>query len=188
MSVTTPVVREKQEIGSPVTDFLLPLISGPGERTLADFLAGKRGAVVVFWSTLCSHCVRYDDYLNSFAARHPELGLVAVASRHGETAGQIAESAVERKLGFPIVHDPPGAVARQWYTQQTPRAFLIDAERKLLYRGAIDNFKLPDDSEYVMYLEPAIASFLAGEPIARSETASFGCAIQSVYYILPKPL
>ena len=58
----------------------------------------------------------------------------------------------------------------------------------LLYRGAIDNFKFPEDSDYQAYLEPAIASFLAGQPIARQETASFGCAIQSVYYILPNPL
>jgi len=49
-------------------------------------------------------------------------------------------------------------------------------------------FKYPEDSGHEAYLEPAIASFLAGEPIARNETASFGCAIQSVYYILPKPL
>ena len=89
---------------------------------------------------------------------------------------------------FPLLHDASGAVARQWYTQQTPRAFLIDPDKNLFYRGAIDNFKYPEDSEYQAYLEPAIASFLAGEPIARKETASFGCAIQSVYYILPKPL
>ena len=188
MSATTPVVREKQEIGLGVTDFSLPLVSGEGQRTLADFLEGKQGAAIVFWSSLCSHCVRYDEYLRSFAARHPELALLAIASRHGESAGMIQASAVERKLSFPIVHDAPAAVARQWYTQQTPRVFLIDKDRKLLYRGAIDNFKLPDDSEYTPYLEPAIASFLAGEPIARPETASFGCAIFSVYYILPKPL
>jgi hypothetical protein len=60
--------------------------------------------------------------------------------------------------------------------------------RTLLYRGAIDNFKYPGDPEYLAYLDPAVNSFLAGEPIARKETASFGCAIQSVYYILPKPL
>ena len=187
MSVTTPV-REKQEIGLALTDFTLPLISGEGERSLADVLSGKRGGAIVFWSGACSHCVRYDDYLNRFSNRHPELGLVAIASRYGETADQIRAVAAERKLSFPILHDPPGAVARQWYTQQTPRVFLIDAERKLLYRGAIDNFKYPVDSEYQPYLEPAIASFLAGEPIARAETASFGCAIQSVYYILPSPL
>jgi peroxiredoxin len=187
MSATTPV-RQKQEIGLPVPDFTLPLISGEGQRSLAGFLDGKQGAVVLFWSGLCSHCVRYDDYLNRFAARHPELGLVALASRYGETADQIRAIAAERRLAFPILHDPPGAVARQWYTQQTPRAFLIDRDRKLLYRGAIDNFKFPEDSDYLAYLEPAIASFLAGQPIARTETASFGCAIQSIYYILPNPL
>ncbi len=183
-----PVVREKQEIGLDVTDFTLPLLSGDGQRDLGAFLEGKKGAVVVFWSGLCSHCVRYDNYLNGFADRHPEIGLVAIASRHGESPEMIRGTVAERKLSFPILHDPPGAVARQWYTQQTPRAFLIGADRKLLYRGAIDNFKFAEDSEYQPYLEPAIASLLAGEPIARTETASFGCAIFSVYYILPKPL
>ena len=187
MSVTTPV-REKQAIGLAVADFTLPLISGEGQRSLVDIASGKQGAVVVFWSGFCSHCVRYDDYFNRFSSRHPELALAAIASRYGESADQIGAIAAERQLSFPILHDPSGAVARQWYTQQTPRVFLIDRERTLLYRGAIDNFKYSVDSEYQPYLEPAIASFLAGQPIARAETASFGCAIQSVYYILPNPL
>ena len=56
------------------------------------------------------------------------------------------------------------------------------------YRGAIDNFQFPWDPDYVAYLEPAISDLLAGRPIAQPDTASFGCAIQSVYYILPKPM
>jgi hypothetical protein len=79
-------------------------------------------------------------------------------------------------------------VARQWFTQQTPRAFLVDSQQRLLYRGAIDNFKFPEDPGYQAYLEPAIEAFLSDRPIKRTETASFGCAIQSVYYNLPKPL
>ncbi len=42
--------------------------------------------------------------------------------------------------------------------EQTPRVFLIDGERSLLYRGAIDNFKYPGDPEYLSYLEPAIVA------------------------------
>lgn len=150
--------------------------------------AGKKGAVVVFWSSVCSHCIRYDSYLSGFEAKHPELALVAVASRQGETLDQIRKTTAERKLSFPILHDSNGVVARQWYTEQTPRAFLLDAERTLLYRGAIDNYKFPNDATYLAYLEPAIGEFLAGRPIRQTETASFGCAIQSVYYILPRPL
>jgi peroxiredoxin len=180
--------RAKQEIGQPVSSFELPSIHGSGPRSLENFLQGKRGGLVVFWSGVCSHCIRYDSYFNSFTDRHPELGLVMVASRHGETAEQLRSTAAQRQLTFPILHDPSGAVAREWYTQQTPRVFLVGADWTLHYRGAIDNFKYPEDSEYIGYLEPAVASFLKGEPIARPETASFGCAIQSIYYILPKPI
>ena len=84
--------------------------------------------------------------------------------------------------------DPAGQVADKWFTRQTPRAFLLDSNGALLYRGAIDNYKFPDDPEYIAYLEPALEQFLKGEPIARPETASYGCAIQSVYYTLGKAL
>jgi hypothetical protein len=94
----------------------------------------------------------------------------------------------QRGLVFPLVHDAGGEVAAQWITQQTPRAFLLDSDRSLLYRGAIDNFKYMGDPEYSGYLEGAITDFLGGKPVTRRETSSFGCAIQSVYYILPRHL
>ena len=180
--------QEKQKFGEQLGDFTLQRIRTGTKLNLSDVIAAKKGAVVVFWSSVCSHCVRYDPFLNSFEKRHPELAFIAVASRHGETTEAIEAAARERNLNFPLVHDPGGKVAAAWYTQQTPRVFLMDSGRNLLYRGAIDNFKYPEDPEFVPYLEPAIDQFLKGEPIARTETASYGCAIQSVYYILPRAL
>ena len=179
--------NEKQKFGEPLEDFSLQQIDGP-QTTLAELLQGKKGAALVFWSGVCSHCARYDPYFNSFQAKHPELEWIVVASRHGETAEMIRKTAAERKLAFPILHDPGGVIARKWFTQQTPRVFLMDAERRLLYRGAVDNFKYPEDPEYLNYLEPAVEQFVSGAPVVRTETASFGCAIQSVYYILPKAI
>jgi thiol-disulfide isomerase/thioredoxin len=179
--------KPAQEFGSVAEDFALPVITY-GSGRLSQIMEGKRGAVVVFWSGVCSHCVRYDAYLNSFSKLHPELALVAIASRYGETIPQIRSTVAERRLTFPLLHDQGGVVAQQWITQQTPRAFLLDANRGLLYRGAIDNFKYPNEPEYAGYLENAIEDFLAARPVRRSETAGFGCAIQSVYYILPRHL
>ncbi|MBZ5507081.1 MAG: redoxin domain-containing protein [Acidobacteriia bacterium] len=176
-----------QEIGAPVSDFHLTTLSGSAV-SLKVVLEGKRGAVVVFWSGVCSHCVRYDGYLSAFEERHPDLGLLVIASRSGETPEQIRTVIQERNLLFPIAHDPGGLVARLWCTQQTPRAFLVDTDRILKFRGAIDNYKYPGDIEYAAYLEPVIAQFLAGKPISRTETSSFGCAIDSVYYKFPKAL
>jgi len=181
------IARQGQRIGDTVPDLELPLVAG-GTRTLQSFLDGRQGLVVLFWSGICSHCVRYDEYLNGFAARHPEIGLVAVAAREGETLDQVRQTAAERGLTFPILHSADGSAAARFQAQQTPRAYLIDPARTLLYRGAIDNFRYPQDSDHQAYLEPAIEAFLAGRPIERPETASFGCAIRSVYYVLPKPL
>jgi peroxiredoxin len=177
-----------QQLGKPVDDFSLCLLGGAKELSLRDCLLGKRGAVVAFWSAACTHCVRYDRYFNAFTELHPELGFVAIASRYGESPVEMRSVAARRGLRFPVLLDISGAVALQWNSQQTPRCYLIAAERTLIYRGAIDNFKAREDPEYVAYLEPAIAAFLAGKPIARPETASFGCAIQTVYYHLPKQL
>jgi len=174
-----------QEIGGGARDFALPDLEG-GMRSLRRELAGRKAAVVVFWSCVCSHCIRYDGYLNAFAGRHPDLALLAVASRQQESPQELLRAVHERKLAFPILIDSGGDVAAQWFTQQTPRAFLIAADLSLQYRGAIDNFRFSDDPEYIAYLEPAIADLLAGRPVALPETPSFGCAIQSVYYQLKK--
>lgn len=179
--------KQSQDIGDILADFTLPVIGG-GQQSLSAALEGKRAAVVMFWSGICSHCVRYDGWGNAFAAKYPDVALVILASRHGETPEMIAATAKERGLAFPILHDQGGVIARAWFTQQTPRVFLLDAERKLLYRGAIDNFKYPEDPLYEPYLEPGIQAMLAGRPMPRTETASFGCAIQSLYYLLPKSL
>jgi peroxiredoxin len=176
-----------QRIGEEVGDFELPLVGGV-TRTLSSFLIGKKGLVVVFWSETCSHCMRYDEYLSGMTKRYPQIGLVAIASRKGEEVSHIRAAIEDRSLEFPILHDLDGLVARRWSVQQTPRAFLVDGDRCLLYRGAIDNFKLPEDPEHRAYLDPAIEAFLSGRAIARQETASFGCAVDSVYYHLPKPL
>jgi peroxiredoxin len=176
-----------QEIGMSVAEFHLSAVSG-GIVSLQKLLENKRGAVVAFWSSVCSHCVRYDRYLNGFAQQHPDLGLVAIVSREEETPDQLLATAAARKLTFPIVHDRRCAVATQWFVRQTPRVFLIDSNGVLRYRGAIDNYKYPGDIEYSAYLEPVITQFLLGNPLGRTETASFGCAIQSVYYSLPKAL
>jgi peroxiredoxin len=178
--------RVKQEIGKPVPNIKLPSLNGTTHE-LDSLMQGKRGAVVLFWSETCSHCERYDSYFNSFEERHPELGLVAVASRQGEGLNQVRSTAAARNLSFPILYDAGGQVARQWFTVLTPRVFLLDRNRNLLYRGAIDNFTFPGDPDHVAYLEPAIESFLAGKPIERPETTNFGCELYSVYYALSKP-
>lgn len=177
---------EAQPIGSPMADFALPRIGG-GRGSLSELLERKRALAVVFWSAVCSHCRRYDAYLNELG-RRPGVGVAAVAARQGETAESLAAAIAGRRLRFPVLHDADRSLARAWLVEQTPRVFLLDAGRRLRYRGAIDNFKYPRDPEHRAYLDAAIAAVVAGRDVARPETPSFGCPVESVYYEMPKPL
>jgi peroxiredoxin len=178
--------QEKQPIGELLPDFSLPLLDGE-TLSLQSFLTGRKAAVVMFWSSVCSHCRRYDTYVNQLPERYPGLGLLAVASRQNESAEMLGAAIVERDLRFPVVHDAQRTVADAWLVQQTPRVFLIDSERRLIYRGAIDNFKYPADPDYAGYLDAAIEALLVGKTPPRADTPSFGCPLKSVYYTLPKP-
>src|SRR5438046_2507387 len=112
--------NEQQKFGEPIADFSLRTLNG--EPTNIDAISeGKKGAVVVVWSSTCSHCHRYDKYFNTFADRYPDIGLVIVSSRQGEAIDSVKKAAAQRGLKFPIVHDPGGEVAKQWFTRQTPR-------------------------------------------------------------------
>jgi peroxiredoxin len=177
--------QDKQAIGALMPNFLLALLDG-GILSLQSFLVGRKAAVVMFWSSVCSHCRRYDTYLNRLPERYPGLGLLAVASRQTENAEMLRAAMAERGLSFPLVHDAQHTLADAWLVQQTPRVFLLDAERRLIYRGAIDNFKYPADPDYVGYLDAAIDALLVGKAPFRADTPSFGCPVKSVYYTLPK--
>jgi peroxiredoxin len=178
-------VPDRQSIGCLMPDFTLPLVDG-GSLSLQACLADRQVVVVVFWSGICSHCRRYDAYLNQLLERYP-VGLLAVASRQNESRAMLCATVVERCLRFPLLHDAERAVAHAWLVQQTPRVFLLDAHCRLVYRGAIDNFKYPRDPEYVAYLDVAIDACLVGKAPPRNVIPSFGCPIESVYYTLPKP-
>jgi peroxiredoxin len=179
-------MQDKQRIGDVMPDFSLPLLEG-GLLSPQTFLVGRKAVVVVFWSGICSHCRRYDDYCNRLSERYPDVGLLAVASRQNETVQMLRTTVAKRRLRFPVVHDIERTVAHTWLVEQTPRVLLINSQRRLIYRGAIDNFKYPYDSEFVCYLDAAIEAFLTGRVPLRTDIPSFGCPIESIYYMMPKP-
>ena len=108
-----------QTIGYEVLDFSLADLEGSA-RSLHGELVGQKAAVVVFWSCVCSHCQRYDEYLNTFRERHPDIALLAVASRQQETPDGLRRAALALGRGgvgyYPhsdFIHVDTGRV-RQW--------------------------------------------------------------------------
>ena len=111
----------EQPLGEEVSDFELVSVPGGVRQDLASLIVDKKGVVIVFWSAVCSHCRRYDDYLHQFSSRIPDLGLGIIGARENENEQVLAKAVAERGLRFPILHDVDLSVARSWLVCQTPR-------------------------------------------------------------------
>jgi hypothetical protein len=88
----------------------------------------------------------------------------------------MVERARRSALPFPYLKDSDGALARSCGAICTPHAFVFDADRRLRYRGRIDDSRTGrrvTSSD----LENAVADVLERRPVRVPETDPFGCAI-----------
>lgn len=172
-------VAEAPGIGAAAPDFQLTTIDGkPFSLSSA---AKDHKAVVLMWiSTQCPYSNAYNaqmkDLANAFASKG--VLFVGINSNKTEDAAAVIAHAKANGHTFPIVKDPNNKVADLYDARRTPEVYVIDPEGKLRYHGRItENHEDPASSPD---LKNALDSFLAGKPIARTETKAFGCTIKRV--------
>ena len=78
---------------------------------------------------------------------------------------------------MPYLHDATQEVAHAYGARVTPDVFVLDAERRLRYRGAPDG-DYDDPGQHAEWLRDALDAVLAGESPARAETKPVGCSIK----------
>jgi peroxiredoxin len=169
-------------LGTPAPDFALPDLSGRTVR-LDDFAAAP-GLLVAF---LCNHCpyVRHvEAELGRLLDRHPDLAVLGVCANdtdayQDDQPEHLAEQARRANWSFPYLVDAEQTVARAYRAACTPDFFLYDAQRRLAYRGAIDD-STPGSGKPVTgeLLDSAIRHVLAGEPVSEPHRPSMGCSIK----------
>lgn len=80
-----------------------------------------------------------------------------------------------------VLLDPEGTIGRLYGARTTPHMYAIDPEGILRYMGGIDNIPSADPSDIESaqnYVRPAIASLLAGEPVATATSQPYGCSVK----------
>lgn len=80
-----------------------------------------------------------------------------------------------------VLLDPEGTIGRLYGARTTPHMYVIDPEGVLRYMGGIDNIPSADPSDIESaqnYVRPAIASLLAGEPVATATSQPYGCSVK----------
>jgi len=172
-------------LGSRAPDFALPEVSTGRVVRLGDF-AGKKALLVMF---LCRHCpyVKHVEPELAKLARDyatADLSLLAIssndASSHAEDApaSRVAQ-AKEAGFSFPYLYDESQDAAKAFAAACTPDFFLFDAQRRLVYRGQLDDSR-PGNGKPLTGkdLRAAMNALLAGLAPAAAQRPSAGCNIK----------
>ncbi len=159
----------------------LPGVDGK-KHSLADF-KDKDVIVVVFTCNSCPIAVGYEDRLMAFQKKHcgpgKKVALVAINVNiiPEDRLPQMIERAKLKGFEFPYLFDETQKIAKDFDADLTPEFFVFGKDRKLVYRGAMDNTSIAENVK-VNYLDPAVAAALKGERPKVEETTARGCRIR----------
>jgi thiol-disulfide isomerase/thioredoxin len=150
-------------------------------RSLDDF-GKKKAFVLVFTNTTCPLVQRYMPTLKALekAYRDKDVQFLAVNVGADDSIRAMAAQAVRFEMEFPFVKDADYSCTSALGVQRTPEAVVLDGERRISYRGRIDDqYRLGGTRESPTRhdLREAIAAVLAGKEVAVKETPVDGCLI-----------
>jgi peroxiredoxin len=180
MSNTSSARDEKTAavaLGAVVPDFTLPDADGQ-DHTLAS-LKGKSATVLIFIATRCPVSNGYNERMKAIAADYAARGVnvVGINANSTEPIEEVKQHAADKGFRFAVLKDKGNVIADRFDAQVTPEAYLLDANGKLVYHGAIDNSRA-GDAITSNYLRDAIDAVLAGKAVAKQEAKAFGCSIK----------
>jgi peroxiredoxin len=171
------------ELGKVAPQFALPNVLN-GQTVTIDQFAGRKALLVMFICKHCPYVMHVRPALIQLAAdfsRH-SFGIVAISSNDAERYPEdgperLAELAKE--LPFPLLYDENQEIAKAYRAACTPDFFLYDAERRLVYRGQLDDSR-PGNNRPLSGrdLRAAISAVLTGSPVSPDQRASVGCSIK----------
>jgi peroxiredoxin len=174
-------------LGTPAPDFSLPDVVSGQTISLGTF-ADQPVLLVMF---ICQHCPYVKHVQAQLAAIGHDygpknVGIVAISANDAEKypddrPESLKAMATELGFNFPFCYDETQATAKAYTAACTPDFFVFDADRKLAYRGQLDDSR-PSLTEMPVTgkdLRAALDAVLAGQTIDESQQKpSLGCNIK----------
>lgn len=179
-----------------VESTMLPLGTAAPDFSLTDVVLGQAvslasfsGAPALLVMFICRHC----PFVKHVEAELARLGrdyqprgvaMVAISANSLQTHPQdgpehLKAQAQEQGFTFPYCFDATQAVAKQYTAACTPDFFVFDQQRRLVYRGQLDDSR-PSNGLPVTGadLRQALEAVLSGQPLGPDQKPSIGCNIK----------
>lgn len=166
-------------LGSPLPSFTLSSVDGK-KYSSADF----RAPLLIMF--ICNHCPYVKAIESRLIALAKELkGLQTVAICANDPAdypedapAELLKTWREKAYGFPYLIDESQDVARAFGAVCTPDLYLYDREKRLAYRGRLDDSWKNERLVKKQELKEAAEALLSGKTVNPGQNPSMGCSIK----------
>ena len=172
-------------LGTKAPQFRLPDVVSSRTVSLDDF----KNAPALLVMFICNHCpyVKHvREHLAQLVREYQARGVAAVGVSSNDVS-QFPDDGPEgmkqeaRTAGytFPYLFDETQEVAKEYRAACTPDFFVFDKDRRLVYRGQMDDSR-PNSGRPVSGkdLRAALDAVLAGRPVPGDQRPSMGCNIK----------
>lgn len=174
-----------QELGTPAPPFSLPEVTS-GQPISLNTFTSKKALLVIF---LCHHCPFVKHIKVELAAlgrdyAGSDLGIVAISANDPAVSSEDSPEGLKKMtadwgLTYPVCYDESQQVAKSYSAACTPDFFLYDGNRKLVYRGQLDDSRPRNDKPVTgADLRAAIEAVLTGKPVNPEQKQSIGCNVK----------
>lgn len=171
-------------LGIEAPDFSLPAPDGK-TYSLSDF-AGSEALVIIFMCNHCPYVKHVAPVLATLAREYQQRGVAVVGINsndfecHPDDApDKMAEEICQRGYTFPYLIDKSQEVAKTYRAACTPDFYVFDKDRRLVYRGQMDDSRPGNDIPVTgSDLCAALDAVLAGHAVPPHQRPSIGCNIK----------
>lgn len=172
-------------LGTPLPHFELPDVR-THQVVSPELFVGKDALLVMFICRHCPYVIHVQEELAKLGRDYHEknVGMMAVSSNDvknypQDSPARLKDMAEELALAFPYCYDESQKVAKAFTAACTPDFFLFNKERKLVYRGQLDDSR-PGNGKPVTGrdLRTALEAVLDGKPVSSVQKPSAGCNIK----------
>ena len=171
------------EIGQKAPPFK-NLLGVDGKQYSLSSFDDKQIIILLFMANRCPTARVYTDRLKTIQNDYGPKGvqLTGINSDNQyfystEALSKMLGISEERNYNFPYLKDEDQSVAKSYGALVTLHAFVLDNQRKLRYRGRVDDSRDPSKVT-ISSLRNALDDLLGGNEVRTPETRPFACSIE----------
>ena len=164
--------------------FSFRLLAADSSTVDFSLLKKNKASVFIFLAPDCPLSQNYTLTLSNLSKQFEKNSICfyGIIAGNDFEKNEVNDFVNKYKIGFRILMDTDFNLTNYFKASKTPEVFVVNAQQKILYAGAIDNWAsdLGVHRQVITahYLEDALMEFVQNREIMVKETKAVGCFIE----------